>query len=98
MAISFHFTGSMVHEAVEFAPGVREVSPPIREWNSRGKTSTACHSLSRPRKAHSSSQWLCLFCRKCDALLAAEFHGIQDLLEARMLADVGQQRFVAQPG
>jgi hypothetical protein len=38
-----------------------------------------------------------LFCRKCDALLAAEFHGIQDLLEAGMLADVGQQRIDAQP-
>src|SRR5437879_13009198 len=38
-----------------------------------------------------------MFCRKCVALLAAEFHGIQDLLEARMLVDVGHQRVDAQP-
>jgi len=84
---------------VENAPRIGwslSVSPPIREWNSRGKFTTTSYSLSQPTKAHGSNQLLLLFC-KCDALLPAEFHGIQDLLEAGMLADIGQQRIDAQP-
>src|SRR5258705_289033 len=72
------------------------VSPPMREWNSRGKFTTTSYSLSQPTKAHGSNQLLLLFC-KCDALLPAKFHGIQDLLEAGMMADIGQQRIDAQP-
>jgi hypothetical protein len=54
-------------------------------------------SLSPPTKAHGSNQWLWLVCGRSVALLTAEFHGIQDLLEAGMLADVGQQRIDTQP-
>src|SRR5258708_13290799 len=68
----------------------------MREWNSRGKFTTTSYSLSQPTKAHGWNQLLLLFC-KCDALLPAEFHGIQDLLEAGLLADIGQQRIDAQP-
>src|SRR5882672_7046857 len=71
-------------------------SPPMREQNSRGKFTTTSYSLSQPTKAHGSNQLLLLFC-KCDALLPAKFHGIQDLLEAGMMADIGQQRIDAQP-
>src|SRR5258708_20724543 len=68
----------------------------MREWNSQGKFTTTSYSLSQPTKAHGSNQLLLLSC-KCDALLPAEFHGIQDLLEAGMLADVGHQGIDAQP-
>jgi len=51
-----------------------------------------CHT--RPSKSVRSGQlepMVIAVCRKCDALLAAEFHGIQDLLEAGMLADVASK-------
>jgi len=42
------------------------------------------------------SQWLWLLARSNVALLAAEFHSVQDLLEAGMLADIGKQKIDAQ--